>query len=411
MKGLKALVLAGGAPQVALIEELKKRGIFTILADYNENPVARKHADLFYQVSTLDVEAVMKVAQKEQVDFLITVCTDQALLTVAYVSEQLGLPCYIDYQTALNVTNKSYMKKVFAENAIPSAKHVIMSALDEGTIKELRYPLIVKPVDCNSSKGVKKVGNYRELEKAFAEAVLLSRTKTAIIEEFIDGAELSVDVYVEDGTAHVLSVSKLDKMDTADKFIIYRSSCPAQEDEKIVDDIREVAQQIANAFSLENTPMLIQVIVSEGRIYVLEFSARTGGGEKYIVIRKVSGFDVIKAVVDLTLGIKPQVEKNSRKELYIVSEFVYCLPGEFQRLVGFEEAKRAGLISEYELYKWKGARFDIVESSGDRVAGYTIEATSREELYCKHEGVKKMIKVIDNKGNDMMRRDHIVELN
>ncbi len=69
MSVLKALVLAGGAPQIALIEELKRRNIFTILADYNENPVARKHADLFYQVSTLDVEAITKVAQKEQVDF------------------------------------------------------------------------------------------------------------------------------------------------------------------------------------------------------------------------------------------------------------------------------------------------------------------------------------------------------
>ncbi len=410
MSVLKALVLAGGAPQIALIEELKRRNIFTILADYNENPVARKHADLFYQVSTLDVEAITKVAQKEQVDFLITVCTDQALLTVAYVSEQLDLPCYIDYQTALNVTNKSYMKKIFAENGIPSAKHVIMSEFDDERIKELSYPLMVKPVDCNSSKGVKKVYDYEELKKAFDEATLLSRTKAAVIEEFIDGVELSVDVYVEDGLAHVLSVSRLDKMDNVDKFIIYRSSCPAKEAGVIADNIHEVAQCIADAFVLKNTPMLIQMIVREGRIYVLEFSARTGGGEKYIVIKKMSGFDVIKAVVDLTLGIKPHVDECSRKRKYIVSEFVYCMPGEFQRLEGFEEAKRNGLISEYESYKWKGARFNTVESSGDRVAGYSIEAATQEELFGKHRTIMKMIKVIDSKGNDMMRRDHITDL-
>ena len=103
-------------------------------------------------------------------------------------------------------------------------------------------------------------------------------------------------------------------------------------------------------------------------------------------------------------------ERGSRKRKYIVSEFVYCMPGEFQRLEGFEEAKRNGLISEYESYKWKGARFNTVESSGDRVAGYSIEAATQEELFGKHRTIMKMIKVIDSKGNDMMRRDHITDL-
>ena len=77
---MKALVLAGGLPQIALINELKKRGIVTVLADYFENPVAKEYADIFYRESTLDVEAITRVAKQEKVDFLITVCTDQALL-------------------------------------------------------------------------------------------------------------------------------------------------------------------------------------------------------------------------------------------------------------------------------------------------------------------------------------------
>ena len=77
----KALVLAGGFPQIALLEELKKRGYVTVLADWNEEPVAKKHADIFYKESTLDVAKITEIARMEQVDFLITACTDQALLT------------------------------------------------------------------------------------------------------------------------------------------------------------------------------------------------------------------------------------------------------------------------------------------------------------------------------------------
>ena len=126
---MKALVLAGGYPQIALINELKSRGITVLLADYYASPVAKPYADAFYQVSTLDIEAITDLAREKQVDFLITACTDQALLTVAKVSQTLGLPCYIDYKTALNVTNKSYMKEVFRENGISTAKHLSSSIL------------------------------------------------------------------------------------------------------------------------------------------------------------------------------------------------------------------------------------------------------------------------------------------
>ena len=89
---MKALVLAGGFPQIALLKELRKRGYKTVLADYYENPVAKPYADAFYRASTLDVAAITEIAKDENVDFLITACTDQALLTVAKVSQDLNLP-------------------------------------------------------------------------------------------------------------------------------------------------------------------------------------------------------------------------------------------------------------------------------------------------------------------------------
>ena len=86
----KALVLCGGVPQIELLKQLKERGITSVLCDMNEKVEARKYADLFYAVSTLDVEKVTEVAKKEKVDFLITVCADQVLEVVARISEELG---------------------------------------------------------------------------------------------------------------------------------------------------------------------------------------------------------------------------------------------------------------------------------------------------------------------------------
>lgn len=407
---MKALVLAGGFPQIALIQELKSRGIHVLLADYYAEPAAKPYADQFFQISTLDVEGITALAREEQVDFLITACTDQALLTVAKVSETLNLPCYVDYQTALNVTNKSYMKQVFLDHDISTAKYAVMGKLDWEKIRPMRYPLIVKPVDCNSSKGVRKVSAAEELEPLFAEAVELSRTKTAIVEEYVAGPEITVDVQVEEGKAVVLSSAYSDKIRDEDKFVIFRTRYPIMESESIHAQIRETAQKIADAFGLKNSPMLIQMICDGERVYVLEFSARTGGGVKYKLIRWVSGFDVISGVVDLTLKKIPPLEVKKPCAAYISNMFLYCEPGEFDHLEGFGELKEEKIIEDYYLFKWKGAQMSGAANSGDRIAGFTVMADSLTELQKKYDQACARIRVMDPEGRDILRRDLLTPL-
>lgn len=407
---MKALVLAGGFPQIELIRQLKYRDITVVLADYYEQPVAREYADIFYQVSTLDVDGITEVAQQEHVDFLITVCTDQALLTVAQVSERLNLPCYIDYETALRVTNKQYMKKMFVEAGIPTAQHVILAEMDEEKIAHLQYPLIVKPVDCNSSKGVRRAECLDELKQVFLEAVKFSRTNTAVIEEYIDGAELTVDVYVENSKATVLSISNSEKIAEKDKFVIFRTIQPAAITPHIADQISDIAQQIADAFDITNSPMLIQMITDGKRTFVIEFSARTGGGVKYLLIKHVSGFDVVQAVIDLTLGIKPHVDCQKPQTKYLVNDFIYCKPGIFDHVEGFSDLKTEGLLQDYYVFKWPGAKFDGVHNSGDRVGGYTITADTPEELIEMHKLVRQRIKVLDTQNQDIARHDLLTDL-
>lgn len=404
-KNKKALVLAGGFPQIDLINKLKHRGFETILADYYSNPVAKEYADRFYRISTLDVDAIEQLAIDEHVDCVITVCTDQALLTMSKVSEDLGLPCYIDYQTAKNVTNKSYMKRVFSDNNIPSAKFFISGDYKELDLSDWKYPLIVKPVDCNSSKGVRRVDNTEELEKAFKEAISLSRTKTAIVEEYISGIELSIDVYVEDGHAIVLDTTTSEKLKNSNKFIIFRTWHPSTVSEIINDRIQTIAQQIADSFHIVNAPMLIQMLVDGENVYVIEFSARTGGGVKHFSIERRTGVDIVSAVIDLTTGAKPHIIIKEPSIKYMVDEYIYCAPGIYDHIEGFDELKSSGIIADYYLFRWKESIFDTIENCGDRIGGFTIQGNTFEELKEKHEMVNKTVKVVSSTGQDIMRHD------
>ncbi len=401
---MKALVLCGGIPQIELMNQLKSRGVTVVLADMNEKVEGRKYCDIFYPISVLDADAVKDVAIKEKVDFVITVCADQVLEVVAKVSEELGLPCYIDYETASNVSKKSYMKKIFEQNGIPTSKFVIMTDCDMEKIKDLDYPIIVKPIDSYSSRGVNKVFNDREFKIAFNEAKKISRAKQVVAEEFAQGNEVTVDVYVEEGVAKLLTTSNSDKVEGSG-FVIHRTRNPADISESLKQEIEIIAQKIANAFGLKNSPMLIQLITDGSKISVIEFCARTGGGIKFRLIKRVSGFDVVKAVIDLTLGIKPHFEVPNKKQKYIINEFLYGKAGTFDHLEGFEELLRDGIIDEYHQLKSQGTQIGEIKSSSDRIACFTVETEDKELLMKNHAIANQRVKALNTSGEDMLRHD------
>lgn len=406
---MKALVLCGGIPQIALMEYLKSKGITVILADMNEKVAGRKYCDIFYPVSVLDKEAVKEVAIKENVDFLITVCADQVLEVVAIISEELGLPCYIDATTATNVSKKSYMKKIFCDNDVPTSKHVILGELDFDKIKDLTFPIIVKPVDSYSSRGVKKVLNNAELETAFYEAKNISREGNVVVEEFVEGEEVTVDVYVENGIAKVLTTSISDKV-KGEGFVIHRTRNPANISKEIYEKIEDTAQRIATGFNLKDSPMLIQLITDGKRISVIEFCARTGGGIKFRLIKRVSGFDVVKAVADLTLGEKPHYEDNGESRPFIINEFLYAKEGVIDHLEGFEELLEEGVIDEYYQLKASGTKVGSMKCSGDRIACFTIQTNDIKTLKEKHGIANMRIKAISVTGEDLIRHDLVANL-
>ena len=354
---MKILVLAGGSDQIALITELKKRGHEIVLLDYFENPPAKNYADKHIKASTLDIDVVLDIAKTEKVNLICTACTDQALLTVAYVSERLGLPCYISYQTALNVTNKSYMKKVLEENSIPTSHFTVIENSDLSVLKDFKFPLVVKPVDCNSSKGVKRIEDVTEFEKYAKEAILFSRTHTAIVEEFKDGQEISADFYIDHGMAKFLSATSSLKIKNRKSFTILCSNYPAINYEQEI-ALTNIASKIAKAF-------------------------------------------IMSKYVDLILGEKPSVNP-SRQIDYCKMVYVYCKPGIYDHAEGLKELKDNGIIDDFFLYKSSGMEITGAETSSDRPAGYLITGTSKEELQRKLLLADSIIKIISKSGNDIM---------
>lgn len=404
---MKALIIAGGVPQAELIRQLKERGITTVLGDGNPNAVARKYADIYYQVTHFDIDEVKDIALKEKVDFILTVCADQVLLQVAEVSEMLGLPCYIDYKTAQDVSDKIRMKKIFKEIGVPTTDYVDSDHLDLEAISHLKYPLVVKPVDAYSSRGVRKAENEEELKKFYSDARAISRSGGVIVEEYFHGDEISVDAFVVNGKAKILTISNSDKVKDNDRFVIFRGKYPVKASDVVLRKIEDIAQKIADGFGLVNSPLLIQLLNNGDEVSVLEFCARTGGSLKWLLIKYSCGVDVISATIDITLGKEPDIEIKDTGHKIVVNDFLYCNPGVLDHYEGFEELVEKGIINGFYPLRNKGTQIKGITSSSDRVAGINIVADSVEEFNEKEKKILESAKILDVNGRNLLRRELI----
>ena len=401
------MILAGGNDQIALMEELRRYfmgDVEIILVDMSDKVRAIPYADKFLQISTMDKAAVLAAARKENIDYILTACGDQPLSTMAYVATEMGLPTYLSEQDVRNLTNKRFMKEKMVASGIPTAKHIYIDKTWDGIIPDFEYPLVVKPVDSNGSKGVKKVFVPADMEKALKEAFLYSLSGDVIIEEFQQGEELSVDVYVEGTTAKLLSITVTKKIqENKDSFTIiqsyYQASTEYQEKK-----VLEICQKISDAWHLHDTPMLVQMIQRGDSYNVLEFSARMGGGSKYRLIQVLSGVDIMKVYVEMVMGGKPRVSPAKRYNNAIMS-YIYCYPGVYKSVEGLDELKENGVILDYFIYRGPNSVIEKSTTSSDRAAGFLVVGGSENEVEKKLAEANAKLRVLNDKGEDIMRHD------
>lgn len=201
----KALVLCATVPHILLLEKLKERGYYTIVADMNEKAPAVPCADEFAAVNAFDKEAVLECTRENGIQLVISACSEYANSVCCYVGEQLGLPHPYSYETSLNVTDKGRMKKLFKKGSVTTSEFMLFDTVEDLEKWDLAYPVVVKPVDAYSSKGVHKANSREELFRHGKEALEASRrVGQGIVEEYCPGNEIQVDCVAIDGKAHVL---------------------------------------------------------------------------------------------------------------------------------------------------------------------------------------------------------------
>lgn len=292
-----------------MIEAAHKQGYYVITADYLPNNIAHKYSDEYVNVSIVDKEAVLKVAQEKQIDGIISFAVDPGVVSAAYVQEQMGLPSMGPYESVVILQNKDKFRKFLADNGfnVPNAKGY--SAKEDALCDTswLRFPVIVKPTDSAGSKGVTRVDRIEDYLAALDEAFDKSISGHVIVEEFIEklGCSSDTDNFLHDGQFRFVSFNA-QRFDSkaANPYAPSAYTWPstfAEHEEYLTSELKRLMDLLhmrTSVFNIETR------VATDGKPYIMECTPRGGGNRLCEMLRYATGVDMITAQVRTAVGDK-----------------------------------------------------------------------------------------------------------
>lgn len=366
---MKRLVIIGANDfQNQLILKAKSLGYETHVFAWEDGAVGKETADFFYPISIVEKEGIFQKCKAIRPDGVCSIASDLASITVNYVAEKLGLPCnntnYTDIQT-----NKYKMRDALRKAGIHCPKYVLADeSFTRETIADFKFPIIVKPTDRSGSRCVMKLETVEKIEDAIKQACNVSFEKKAIIEEYIDGAEYSMETISFCGSHYYLATTE--KFTTgAPHFIETGHRQPSGLSDEINDSAKNVVFKALDALHIENSAGHSEFKVDEqGNIHIIEIGARMGGdciGSDLVYLS--TGNDFMKMVIDVACGQEPKLKENSN-DIEVEIRFIFT-PGD---LKNFEDVKRQFPEKLYRASKMELENIGNTVDSGSRVGYYIL---------------------------------------
>ncbi len=374
----KLLILGASVLQLPAIQKAKGMGLCVAVADINPEAIGVSYADAFYKASTIDIDAICMVAEDFRPDGIMTLATDMPMRSIAAACTKLGLPG-ISMDTAIKSTDKGEMIKAFKEHNVESPWFYLIETKKEfeSIRHKIEYPCILKPTDNSGSRGVVLVHSEEELDEAYKYGSEQSRHGVVIIEEYMTGPEVSVEVMVVDHVPHVLAVT--DKLTTgAPNFVEMGHNQPSMLPLSDVAKIKDLACRAVKSVGINCGPAHVEIKLTPTGPKMVELGARMGGDCITTHLVPLStGIDMVKATIEVSLGHEPDIKQTINKGSAI--RFFNAPLGVIKAINGVEEAENIEGVKEITFTKNVGDEITAIHSSLDR-CGFVVAQAENPQL-------------------------------
>ena len=398
----KMMILGASALQVPAIKKAKEMGYEVISVDYDPEAVGFELADVKLVVSTLDQEEVLKQARIYEPDVVITSTSDGPVRTAAYVNEQLGKQPDLAYEDSLCATIKSYMRDRLKEYHVPIPQYYIVNSEEEflAAAEQIKGSMIVKPADNAGSRGVVLIKKNENTGKTDPEDITAvyeyskrnSRNGVVMVEEFMEGEEVSVESMTVNGETTVITIT--DKMTTPPPYFVELGHVePSRHSMVLQEKIIEITKQAVTAIRLQNGPSHTEIKLTKDGPKIVELAARLGGD--FITSRLVplsTGVDMVGNSVVLATGGSIELARKWNK-----GAAIRFIPGDNGIIANIrmpQEIYELPGVEEIVFYKKIGDSVDGTKSSNDRLGHVIATGKDADEALANAERALSQISVI-----------------
>ncbi len=405
----KLLVMGSNFGSMEIVQRAKERGLYTIVTDYYDSSRsnAKLYCDECWEISTTETEKLAQKCIEEHVDAVTCGVSEFTSELTFKLCDRLNLPKYGSWEAWNIARDKRRFKDLCIRNGVPVADdYRITDPFDPEQIKGIRYPVVVKPVDCGGNEGVSFCDNPEELQKAFLHAQEVSEHKDTIIcERRLKGVGFAAGYALAEGEASLIDLYAWHSEDGEPKNVyslnVTASGRLDQYNREVDPGIRKVFHE---AGFVDGYVWIEMMSDTDGHLYVLEPGYRLAGGMLPYTFAEVAGFNVIDWYLDAFLGIrhtkedlpKPQTEEYSR---YGVS---YCLwnreGGKIREVNGLEKLRDIS----------KSAIVDFIRKPGYELHPFSMlgevlfTAADRQEAIDTIRRINESVSVINEDGKNVL---------
>lgn len=411
---VKLLILGGTSASLDIVKTAKSLGFHTIVTDMDEGGVAKEIADEVIEISTADLDSLEKYVKENEIDGVFCGPSEFNLKNVIDLCDRTGIRCYATLEQWEICSNKETFKNYCKANGVPTAPEYSLNDFSDPEIEnDIEYPIIVKPVDGCSSKGITICYNKEDVLKAYDYAMSWSTCKRVVIEKYIDngGSIFSFRYLIKDGEYYPYLMFDTYIADPINKKYLISAFTyfPSDLRETFYRDIDKPVRKMFKAMGLRNGTAFIQSIPYKGKIYCHEMGFRLSGGMIFKITEPMMGINDMKMMVRYAGGGEMITDEelsaisSIRNDKVMAQLMIPLDAGRIEKIEGLDEILNWDGVSDFLQYYHEG---EIVKESHmgtlmQHFGRFTLMADDKEAMIDLVNNIEKTLKITDKDGRDL----------
>lgn len=414
----KKLLVLGGTSSREIVEQAKRMGVYCIVADIEETDPGKEIADEAIYMSTTDFEGISRLIAEKHIDGVFCGPSEFNLQNVMKVCEQNGLPFYATQKQWNICQNKASFKELCRKFDVPCVpEYKLTEAFLEADLEQIRYPVIVKPVDAGSSRGISVCWNEAELREAVPKAIAVSKEKKFLVEKYIRCDYGFGSRYIaNDGEIYLSAVCDRYTVDEPGGKALISSGAvfPSKKIDEYIEKINPQVIAMFKSIGIRNGTFFMQALFDEedNQIYFHEMGLRLSSGLIFSMLEASCGYNDVQMMIRYALGGPMVTEEELPKiDPYMHGHFIGSLTiplksGVVGKIEGMSALRADARVLDCAQYYRTG---DVVkpESIGTLAQHFCrvkMMTNSVEEYKSMVEWVQSVVKVFNADGENMIYR-------